>query len=64
MKTYDEIEGFIDYTNKEEWKSYITNSVIRLWRITWVIKEYFEELKREFDNLPLSEVGEEDTPLL
>ena len=64
MKTYDEVEGFIDYTNKEEWKSYVTNSVISLWRITWVIKEYFEEIKREFDNLPLSEVKKEDIPLL
>lgn len=64
MKTYDEIEEFIDYTKKEEWKSYITNSVVPLLRITWVIKEYFEELKREFDNLPLSEVEEENRPLL
>ena len=34
MKTYDDIEGFIDYTNKEEWKSYITNSIIPLLGIT------------------------------
>ena len=64
MKTYDEIEGFIDYTNKEEWERYITNSVIPLWKATWIIKEYSEELKVEFDNLPLSEVEEEDRPLL
>ncbi|RLI79956.1 hypothetical protein DRP04_08655 [Archaeoglobales archaeon] len=64
MKTYDEVEGFIDYTSKEEWKTYITNSVIPLWRTTWILKEYFEELKGEFDNLLLSEVKEEDRPLL
>lgn len=64
MKTYDDMEGFIDYTNKEEWEGYITDFVIPLWKATWIIKEYFEELKREFDNLPLSEVEEEDRPLL
>lgn len=64
MKTYDDVEGFIDYTNKEEWKNYVTNSVIPLWKTTWVINEYFEELKREFDNLYLSDVKEEDKPLL
>ena len=64
MKTYDDIEGFIDYTNKEEWERYITDFVIPLWKATWIIKEYFEELKREFDNLPLGEVKEEDRPLL
>ena len=64
MKTYDEIEGFIDYTNKGEWKNYIENFVIPLWKFSWLLKEYFEELKREFDNLPLSEVKEEDKPLL
>jgi len=42
MKTYDDIEGFIDYTNKEEWERYITDFVIPLWKITWIIKEYFE----------------------
>jgi len=29
-----------------------------------LFKEYFEELKREFDSLPLSEVKNEDKPLL
>lgn len=64
MRTYDEIEGFIDYTNKEIWKDYIINSVIPLWRSAWIIKEYLEELKTEFDNLLLSEVKEEDRALL
>ncbi len=64
MRTYDDVEGFIDYANKEEWKKYVTNSVIPLWRTTWVIKEYFEELKREFDNLSFSALEEEDRLLL
>jgi len=64
MKTYDDIEGFVDYTSKEEWKKYITNLVIPLWENVWMINEYFEELKREFDNLHLDEIKEEDKPLL
>ncbi|MHC1629530.1 MAG: hypothetical protein ACXQTG_01060, partial [Methanoculleaceae archaeon] len=64
MRTYDDIEGFIDYINRKEWERYIAESVIPLWKITWVIKEYFEDLKGEFDNLQLSEVREEDRPLL
>lgn len=64
MRTYDEVEGFIDYTSKEEWKNYIVNSVIPLWRTSLVLREYFEELKGEFDNLPLSEVKEKDRLLL
>jgi len=58
------MEGFIDYTNKEEWRDYIENSVIPLWNTAWIIKEYFEELKGEFDSLPLGEVEEKDKPLL
>jgi|Deesub1362A_J573_1020465.scaffolds.fasta_scaffold01444_9 hypothetical protein len=64
MKTYDEIEGFIDYTNKGEWENYIRSTIIPLWKLSWILKEYFEEIKREFDNLPLSEVKEEDKLLL
>jgi len=64
MRTYDEIEGFIDYTDEEEWKAYIKNFVVPLWEFSWLLKEYFEELKGEFDNLPLNEVKEEDRPLL
>lgn len=64
MRTYDDIEGFIDYTNREEWKKYVTNSVIPLWKTAWMINEYFEELRREFDNLYLNEIKEEDKPLL
>ena len=29
-KTYDEIEGFIDHVNKNEWKDYIRKFVIPL----------------------------------
>ncbi len=64
MKTYDDVEGFIDYTNKEEWKNYITNFVIPLWKTSWMLNEYFEELKGEFDNLSLSDLNEEDKPLV
>jgi len=63
MKRYEKIEGFINYTNKDEWVNYLNNFVIPLWSTSWLIKEYFEELKREFNNLHLSDVKEEDKPL-
>ncbi|RLE91920.1 MAG: hypothetical protein DRN04_11660 [Thermoprotei archaeon] len=64
MRTYDDLEGFIDYTSEKEWENYIRSTVIPLWKYSWLLKEFFEELKREFDNLPLSEVKKEDLPLL
>ncbi len=63
MKTYDDLKEFIDYTNKEEWEAYIRDTILPLWRFSWVLKEYFEELRMEFDNLPFSEV-KDDKPLL
>ncbi len=38
--------------------------MIPLWRHSWILKEYWEELKDEFDTLPVNEVKEEDKPLL
>lgn len=64
MRNYDHIEGFIDYANKDEWKKYIENYVVPLWRDAWLLKEYFEEIRGEFDNLPFSEIIEEEKPLL
>lgn len=64
MRNYDEIEGFIDYTKEEEWKRYIKTQVIPLWVKAWILKEYFEELRREFDGLPFSDFGEEEKLLL
>ena len=63
MKTYDDIEGFIDYTDKEEWKRYVQYIIIPLWKLSWILKEYFEELKIEFDSLPFGEIKEKDKPL-
>jgi len=64
MRNYDEVGGFIDYTSKEEWKKYIMNSVLPLWRSAKIIIEYFEKLREEFDKLLLNEVKEEDKRLL
>jgi hypothetical protein len=64
MRNYDKIEGFIDYTKEEEWKKYIETYIIPLWEKAWILKEYFEEIRREFDGLPFSEVREEDKSLV
>ena len=64
MRNYDELNGFIDYTSKEDWKNYVQQYVIPLWRDSWLLKEYWEELKNEFESLPFDEVKEEDKPLL
>ena len=64
MQSYDQVEGFINYTDKEEWKKYIETFVIPLWGSAWIIKEYFEGLKREFDNLPFTEIKDDERSLL
>ena len=64
MGNYDELEGFIDYTKEDEWKRYIESYVIPLWKHSWILKEYWEELRNEFDALPFDEIGEEAKPLL
>jgi len=64
MRNYDNIEGFMDYAKEEEWKKYINTYVIRLWEHSWILKEYWEELKNEFDTLPFNEVREKEKPLL
>ena len=63
MRNYDEIEDFIDYTNKDEWKSYIENSVIPLWETVKIIKEFQDELT-EFHNLNLDQLDTEDKKLV
>jgi hypothetical protein len=64
MSNYDLIEGFVNYVSKEEWKNYIEKYVIPLWKEALIIKEFFENLKSEFQNVPLSYVTGKDLPLL
>jgi len=64
MSNYDLLESFIDYTNKDEWKNYIKNYIIPLWRNASILKEFFENLKSEFQNILLRDVAEKDLPLL
>ena len=63
MRNYDNIEGFIDYTCEDEWRRYIESYVIPLWKYSWILNEYREELRNEFDALPFDEIREEDRPL-
>ncbi|RLI81242.1 hypothetical protein DRP04_06605 [Archaeoglobales archaeon] len=64
MRSYDELEGFIDYTDENEWKRYIETYVIPLWKCSWILKEFWTELKSEFDNVPFNDVNEEDVSLI
>jgi hypothetical protein len=64
MSNYDLLEGFIDYPNKDEWKNYIRNYVIPLWKNALILKEFFKNLKSEFQNVLLRDVAERDLPLL
>lgn len=63
MRSYDDLERFIDYTKEDEWTSYIDSYVIPLWGHSWILKGYWEELRNEFDTLPFDEVREEEKPL-
>lgn len=64
MQSYNELEGFIDYTKGDEWKGYIESYLIPLWEHSWILKEYWEELRDEFNALSFNEVREEEKPLL
>jgi len=64
MRSYDDIEGFINYTSEDEWKRYIESYVIPLWKYSWILNEYWEELRNEFDTLPFDVVKEEEKQLL
>ncbi|RLG86013.1 MAG: hypothetical protein DRO15_06735, partial [Thermoprotei archaeon] len=46
------------------WKSYIENYVIPLWKNTLILKEFYDNLKSEFQNVMLHDVNKEDLPLL
>ena len=63
MRNYDNIEGFIDYTREDEWKRYIESYVIPLWKYSWILKEYWEELRNEFGALPFDKIREGERPL-
>ena len=64
MRNYDDIEGFINYTSENEWEKYIESYVIPLWKYSWILKGYWEELRNEFNALPFDEVREEEKPLI
>ena len=64
MSNYDSVENFIDYTNKDAWKSYIESYVIPVWRNASILKEFFEYLGKEFQNVLLRNVSEKYLPLL
>lgn len=64
MRNYEDKEGFFDYANKNEWVKYIKNDVIPLWKNTFVLKEFFEELKGDFEPKNFSDVDKEDHSLL
>jgi len=64
MSNYDSLSGFINYTDKEEWKKYVENYVLPLWKSTSTLKEFYENLKSEFNNAFLQDIKEEDLPLL
>jgi len=40
MRSYDELEGFIDYTSEEEWRKYVKSFIVPLWENSWILKEY------------------------
>jgi len=64
INNYDDLKDFIDYTNKEEWKSYIKNYVIPLWENALILKEFYDDLKNEFQDILLSDIEEENLPIL
>jgi len=64
INNYDELKGFIDYTNKEEWKNYIEKYVIPIWKNAFILKSFSEKIVKEFNNASLQEIDKEDLPLL
>lgn len=64
MVNYDQLEGFVNYTNKDEWRGYIKSHVLPLWRNALILKDFLENLKSEFQGVPLHGINEEDLSLL
>jgi len=59
VQNYDKLDGFIKYTSKEGWKTYIEKCIIPFWKKAWLINEFFEFLKQEFHDLSYDECKEE-----
>lgn len=59
MGSYEDSNDFFDYTNKKEWIEYIKNSIIPLWEYSYILKQFFEELKSEFNGRTFSEISKE-----
>lgn len=64
MQNYEDKDMFFDYTNKSEWIQYIKNNLIPLWEYSYLLKEFFKDIKAEFNGRNFSEITEEYRPLL
>lgn len=64
MRNYEDIDEFFDYTNKDEWIQYLKNDIYSLWQNSYILKEYFEVLKQDFNEVNFSDIKEEDKQLL
>ncbi|MBD3215846.1 MAG: hypothetical protein GF311_24765 [Candidatus Lokiarchaeota archaeon] len=63
MKNYEELDDFFDYTDKNEWKGYIENQILPLWRNASRLKFFFDDLRQEFHNSKLNDIKENEKKL-
>lgn len=63
MRNYEDIDDFFDYTNKDEWIQYLKDDIYPLWKNSFILKEYFEGLKQDFNRVNFSGIKEEDKQL-
>jgi len=54
----------VDYVDKEEWRKYLEEQLIPFWSYTLRLKDFCEDLKSAFQNIPLGEVSEQDSALV
>lgn len=64
MRNYEDIDGFFDYTNKEEWIQYLKKDIYPLWKNSFILKEYFEGLKQDLNGVNFCDIKEDDKKLL
>lgn len=63
VRNYEQVDEFIAYTDQEEWRVYIEETVVPLWASAWRLKKFHEQLQQEFDERSLETLTDAEQQL-